>query len=125
MKTRSGCCAPSRRYAPYYCCAPYYIVVRCIVVHHIVVRRIVLCCAQKYFRDVWMKEDAPNMDNAIAVRLKALNLATKVYIKALIVALAVVVTGWGSATPVCCRVPCCPVATMQWPRGQREVRALQ
>ena len=52
------------------------------------------CCAQKYFREVWMKQDVPKMDNAIVVRLKNLNLATKVFLKALICALAVVVTGW-------------------------------
>ena len=47
-----------------------------------------------------MKQDAPHKDNAIVVRLKNLNLATKVFLKALIVVLAVVVAGWGARVAV-------------------------
>jgi hypothetical protein len=52
------------------------------------------CCAQKYYRETWMKQEVPKMDNSIVARLKNFNPATKVFLKALIVVLAVVVTGW-------------------------------
>jgi hypothetical protein len=52
------------------------------------------CCAQKFIRETWMKQEVPKMDNSIVARLKNFNLATKVFLKALIVVLAVVVTGW-------------------------------
>ena len=41
-----------------------------------------------------MNKNIEDIDNSIVVRLKNLNLATKVFLKALIVVLAVVVTGW-------------------------------
>ena len=52
------------------------------------------CCAQKYIREVWMNKNIEDIDNSIVARLKNFNLATKVFLKALIVVLAVVVTGW-------------------------------
>jgi hypothetical protein len=52
------------------------------------------CCAQKFIRETWMKQEVPKLDNSIVARLKNFNLATKVFLKALIVVLAVVVTGW-------------------------------
>jgi hypothetical protein len=58
------------------------------------------CCAQKYYREVWMKQEVPKMDNSIVARLKNFNLATKVFLKALIVVLAVVAAGWGARVAV-------------------------
>ena len=58
------------------------------------------CCAQKYIREVWMNKNIEDIDNSIVVRLKNLNLATKVFLKALICALAVVVAGWGARVAV-------------------------
>ena len=58
------------------------------------------CCAQKYIREVWMNKNIEDIDNSIVVRLKNLNLATKVFLKALIVVLAVVAAGWGARVAV-------------------------
>ena len=58
------------------------------------------CCAQKYIREVWMNKNIEDIDNSIVARLKNLNLATKVFLKALICALAVVVAGWGARVAV-------------------------
>ena len=58
------------------------------------------CCAQKFIREFWMNKNIEDIDNSIVVRLKNLNLATKVFLKALICALAVVVAGWGARVAV-------------------------